>query len=385
MVPDSLAHVIRNQIPWDRSRPATGFFKGLVPGGLRLFSNGAGGLRAVTTITDADIDTDGPGGGKSRDPWWLPQTALRWIGGTSCDSRTFRGVVAPPSFGSHYDVRAGDVAYVCWRDRCLATQVYDVGPADKIGEISFGLAVDLGIYPDRQPETEKRAATAGNTVKDLLTVFFPGSGGRHALPIADIDAIAKECLAALIGGVVPQIRENNAPPPGSFAALIAQLGPLNFSVDELLVNTARGSNSAPPPRLWHNLLPTLTVLQTLRAQLGAKTHINSGYRNPSYNASVGGARRSQHMAFRALDFSCKGRTPREVADAAANLRGKTFFIPVPDLNIEGEGMPLDLAGLNLQSGQQNGMSGTFFTYRGGVAAYPTFVHIDCRGVDADWG
>lgn len=382
VVPTSLAHVIKNQLPWNRSRPGAGVFKGLAPNGLRLFGDGE--VRAVSTITDADIDTDGPDGGKARDPWWLPNTSLRWPGGASCDSRTFRGVVIPPAFSRDYDVRPGDVAYVCLKDKCLAAQVYDVGPATKIGEISFGLAVDLGIYPDRQPATERRAATGGNSVKDLLTVFFPGSGGRHALPAEAVDEIAKDCLAALTAGHAPRPGGQTTPQPGTFAALLAQLGPLNFTADELLVNTTRGSNSAPPPRLWHNILPTLTVLQALRQELGP-IQINSGYRNHSYNTSVGGAQRSQHMAFRALDFSASGHAPAKVAAAAMRLRGKQYFIPVPNLKLVEEGAPLDVAGLQLKPGQQGGVNGTYFTFHGGVAAYPSFVHIDCRGTDSDWG
>jgi uncharacterized protein YcbK (DUF882 family) len=123
----------------------------------------------------------------------------------------------------------------------------------------------------------------------------------------------------------------------------------------------------------------------VRTQIGASTHINSGYRNPSYNASVNGARRSQHMAFRALDFSCAGIAPAKVADAAVAMRGRQFFIPVPNLTLVDEGAPLDVAALRLTPGQQGGVSGTFFTFHGGVAAYPSFVHIDCRGEDSDWG
>lgn len=383
--PPSLTHNIKDRIPWQQSQLSSRFFKGLAQNGLRGFPGTGGQITVVTAVTDADIDTDGPGGGKAKDPWWSKNTSLRWPGGDSCDSRTFRGVVIPPAMSELYNIQKGDVAMVCHRDKCIAAQVYDFGPAEKIGEISFGLAVDLGIYPDRKVDTERSAATKGNIVNDLLTVFFPDSGSGQALPPSALDDIAEGCLNAWLGGTAPAGPAIAvAAPAGEFEALIDKLGTLNFSAGELLVNTKRGSNSEPPQSLWHNILPTLTVLQALREQLGP-IHINSGYRNASYNASVGGVSRSQHMDFRALDFSASGHSPSEVAEAAVRLRGQKFFVPVPNLTITEQHAPLHLAGLQLTQGQQGGVNGTFFTFSGGIAAYPSFVHIDCRGENANWG
>lgn len=47
----------------------------------------------------------------------------------------------------------------------------------------------------------------------------------------------------------------------------------------------------------------LQRLERLRAVLGDKPmHIVSGYRSPTYNASLGGARNSQHLYGRAADL-----------------------------------------------------------------------------------
>jgi len=46
----------------------------------------------------------------------------------------------------------------------------------------------------------------------------------------------------------------------------------------------------------------LTVLQDLRTQCGFPLYINSGYRSPQYNESVGGAEDSQHIHGRAADI-----------------------------------------------------------------------------------
>jgi len=71
--------------------------------------------------------------------------------------------------------------------------------------------------------------------------------------------------------------------------------------------------------------------------------IVSGYRSPAYNAKIGGARSSQHMAGRAADIKIKGMT----ADTVHALV----------LTLYQEGKLLHL---------------------GGLGAYPTFTHVDVR-------
>lgn len=57
------------------------------------------------------------------------------------------------------------------------------------------------------------------------------------------------------------------------------------------------------------------LLEVLRAQLGKPLHIVSGYRSPSYNRSIGGARRSYHLQGRAADLD-SGVVPLRLAVAA---------------------------------------------------------------------
>lgn len=58
-----------------------------------------------------------------------------------------------------------------------------------------------------------------------------------------------------------------------------------------------------PDGTTHAIDPKLIAgLEVLRHQAGGRPlRIVSGYRSPSYNASVGGARRSQHLYGRAAD------------------------------------------------------------------------------------
>jgi uncharacterized protein YcbK (DUF882 family) len=90
-------------------------------------------------------------------------------------------------------------------------------------------------------------------------------------------------------------------------------------------------------------------LQIIRDEIGGKPiTINSGYRAPDHNASVGGSRGSYHLEGMAADIVVKGMTPSQVHQAIYELM----------------------------------MSGKIED--GGLKEYPTFVHYDIRGHYATW-
>lgn len=144
---------------------------------------------------------------------------------------------------------------------------------------------------------------------------------------------------------------------------------LEFFVDQLGLRYFRGkeltwlwyrsrkgvSNACPPEALWPNCIRPLVVLDEIRHRLGASCRITSAYRSPTYNRAVGGEQMSYHLIFGALDFT----SPKGAAASAAvarELRGTRFKLP----------------------------GGGSFLWRGGIGRYPSFVHIDCRGKDANW-
>ena len=88
------------------------------------------------------------------------------------------------------------------------------------------------------------------------------------------------------------------------------------------------------------------VLQSIRSHFGAAVTINSGYRTPQYNTTVGGVTDSQHCYGTAADITVKGQKPAAVAAYARQL--------MPDW--------------------------------GGVGVYSQkgFTHIDVREAKADW-
>lgn len=56
----------------------------------------------------------------------------------------------------------------------------------------------------------------------------------------------------------------------------------------------------------------ITMLEALRQKLGVPLIINSGYRCPTHNANVGGAKNSYHVQGLACDIACpKGFTVEE--------------------------------------------------------------------------
>lgn len=109
--------------------------------------------------------------------------------------------------------------------------------------------------------------------------------------------------------------------------------------------------SAPPPELWSNILPTLAVAERLRRDLRSPVFCNSAYRDPVYNAAVGGAPHSSHRAFNAMDIWSRAMDPHDLSE---------WLINQPEAGIMG------------------------------IGVYPPrkdrtgFVHIDTRGRKARW-
>lgn len=106
-------------------------------------------------------------------------------------------------------------------------------------------------------------------------------------------------------------------------------------------------NSEPPRALWSSIVPTIHVLDALRARLGVSITLTSTYRSKAYNRSVGSGDGSQHPKFTAVDFKANGITPAMVAKTLRQMRARGEFT-------------------------------------GGVGLYKTFVHLDTRASNADW-
>lgn len=90
-------------------------------------------------------------------------------------------------------------------------------------------------------------------------------------------------------------------------------------------------------------------LQALRDYLNVPVTITgSGYRTPSHNKKVGGAKNSQHLVAKAADINAKGYTPIKLAAVIEKL---------------------------IKEGKMK---------QGGIGIYKGFVHYDIRGTKARW-
>jgi hypothetical protein len=175
---------------WDSSEwiPEPGL-KVLPYGGVARFST----PKAIIAVTDMDCDIDGPGGSKLTDEYWQPGTSLRTAAGLSVDSREFPGVVIDVAL-IKLGIAVGDFGFIVWHGAVRGFQVYDTGPTALIGEASVYLLRAIGAVLPNQ--TDHYAANNANAAKDFVTIFFPGSGPRHAISPKLIGMSAKRCLPA---------------------------------------------------------------------------------------------------------------------------------------------------------------------------------------------
>ena len=111
----------------------------------------------------------------------------------------------------------------------------------------------------------------------------------------------------------------------------------------------KDGSAYPANWLYSRLAPLSRALEIVRAITGKTMTIVSGYRTPAYNRKTkGAAPRSKHMQGIAADFKLEGISPRRL-------------FPILDRFQRMGVLP-----------------------KGGLHAYPTFVHIDIRGRIARW-
>lgn len=118
----------------------------------------------------------------------------------------------------------------------------------------------------------------------------------------------------------------------------------NFNLSEFRCR----DGSDVPGELMDNVSELAKNLQVLREHVSKPVSIISGYRSPTYNKKIGGARRSQHMSAKAADIKIKDLTPAEIKDIIVSL---------------------------IKEGKMKS---------GGIGLYTTFVHYDVRGRNARW-
>jgi len=89
----------------------------------------------------------------------------------------------------------------------------------------------------------------------------------------------------------------------------------HFTLEELTVSETaarRGLDNTPPDDALFNLRRLALFLEDVRTAIGKPIRINSAYRSPEVNGSVGGKTTSQHCLGCAADIRVPGMTPNEV-------------------------------------------------------------------------
>ena len=118
----------------------------------------------------------------------------------------------------------------------------------------------------------------------------------------------------------------------------------NFSLHEFRCR----DGSDVPEEYMENVRELCENLQVLRDYIQKPITVISGYRSPTYNRKIDGARRSQHLLAKAGDLIVKGMTPGEVKEAIVHL---------------------------IKEGKMK---------KGGVGLYTYFTHYDVRGFNRRW-
>jgi zinc D-Ala-D-Ala carboxypeptidase len=97
-----------------------------------------------------------------------------------------------------------------------------------------------------------------------------------------------------------------------------------FDIAEFTISQTaarKGLDNTPTPEVEACITALVEkILDPLREKLGIPVVINSGYRSPKVNASVGGARNSQHVKGEAADFIVPGLSVSEVVSKVREMK-----------------------------------------------------------------
>ena len=118
----------------------------------------------------------------------------------------------------------------------------------------------------------------------------------------------------------------------------------NFSLEEFECK----DGTQIPEKYLDNVIELAHNLQVLRYKVGKPVRVNSAYRPPAYNKSIGGSPKSQHLVAKAADIKVDGMSTHEL-----------HFI-IEELIASGE------------------------MKQGGLGLYNGWIHYDIRGTKARW-
>jgi len=284
------------------------------------------------------------------------------------DRNRFHGGVKTANFGvlrrsRHASRTAAVLTEVSFLDRADEEQrLQDPSYLQRIAEgLADGIESYLGI---------ESVASSDQDFEDAASIAMAGidtmDDGTERGEFADVSVAASPILilppiaGALNRSQFEQIFAQDVPEEfdlDAFQALVASWNLAHFTAGELLTlgggnasGPCAGKNSRPPQSKWENMKNTAQMLDKIRQRHGAPIKVLSGYRSKRYNNCIGGVTNSAHRNFNALDFTSSSGTAFDLRKIAREVRASEE------------------------------------RFKGGIGYYPNsnFVHVDTRGVNANW-
>ncbi|KQT57465.1 MULTISPECIES: YcbK family protein [unclassified Aureimonas] len=173
------------------------------------------------------------------------------------------------------------------------------------------------LFTQSQAKTPIRNAETGKSRRVILQhegAPTPADPGGPALPGVKTNMSLFEIGQKASADYDAEILEEANGEEGSYE--VASLGGMaRLAPNGLRVQRPDVETSCFEPKL-------VSMIRAVEARFGAKVVVTSGYRSPSHNRAVNGAKRSMHMACKAADIQIPGADKLAVANYVRNLPGR---------------------------------------------------------------
>lgn len=194
------------------------------------------------------------------------------------------------------------------------------GLVNELGKIEL---IDINDYPDAVKELQRLLSDSGYDVGQIDGIV----GNQTLTAFAQFKQDNYQSYPTILGGgslkVLIQSRRNNNPTPYSAEPRNRViLGHKIIPGGSFTWNEATHGGTRPVKgQVKHNVIELAKAIQPWRDKIGKPFHVTSWYRPPSVNKRIGGAKFSQHLYGRAVDFYIAGMNARQVSYILRDWQG----------------------------------------------------------------